>query len=799
MYKLFVIAKNNMKRQKGDMITFFILTFLAAFLIFDCASAIVGIENVLDDKFREVNGAHILLYHNDTVAENRSAEKVFEENEHIVDYEETPMLGLIAGYRKKGERSFKSFNFYAESFYEEKRIMDVKKPAGNYKWNDILIPYNLKNTFAIGDIMQLKLDDDIYDLHVAGYLEDPYFCSTMNISLYSICLHPDLMEELADDHPYFAARAIGMKGIASEAELQAGYTTAELEKEIEDAYKEELKKYEGDHTGYLLVNWQMMRGGSEFLPLIVIASILVFALLILIIAIVIISFSINNFIRRNMKNTGILEACGYTVGELRWSLTIQTALVSLIGSVTGVAVGVLSFSSFGNIISMVLGLSWNQNADGTLMVVTVIGIVLLIALVTRLISRTYNRISVLDALRGGINTHNFRRNFFSFEHTPLPIPVVMALKDTFGGIGRNLVMVFIIVLLAVSTLVGFGMYENFGTDPDTIMKLMSVEVGNAYVSDNTRSIPHEELSAALKELDGVYNVLAIGGFSPTDVSGNKEQTVSTNIYDDMNNTTSTQVLEGRMPETDNEVMITSGVAKDLNLKVGDVLEIKYADLSEDYLVVGINQAINNMGRSQSMTIEGAVKLIPGGRIVPDFYVYAKDGVNYSKLETEILEMADDEGYDLSLVDMSGMVAGTVDSVVLAMKLLCIIIVFITIFVVIFVESLVIRAKISREWRGMGVSKAIGQTTGGLVLQIMLSNLPAILLGTAIGVMLSEKMGSKLICTMFSMFEMNNVVFKISPVWMILTVVGILLIAVLTAGFEGLKVKRLIPVEMITEE
>ena len=40
MYKLFFIARNNMKKQKGDMITFFILTLFAAFLIFDAASAI---------------------------------------------------------------------------------------------------------------------------------------------------------------------------------------------------------------------------------------------------------------------------------------------------------------------------------------------------------------------------------------------------------------------------------------------------------------------------------------------------------------------------------------------------------------------------------------------------------------------------------------------------------------------------------------------------------------------------------------------------------------------------------------
>ena len=162
-------------------------------------------------------------------------------------------------------------------------------------------------------------------------------------------------------------------------------------------------------------------------------------------------------------------------------------------------------------------------------------------------------------------------------------------------------------------------------------------------------------------------------------------------------------------------------------------------------------------------------------------------------------MADENGYDLAVTDMQGFISGTVDSVVLATKMLCIIIVIITCFVVIFVESLVIRAKISREWHGMGVSKALGQTTGGLIQQIMLSNLPAITVGALLGTLLSQKLGKTAVCAAFSLFEMNDIAFRISPVWMILTVTGILAIAVLTAGFEGLKVKRLIPVEMITEE
>ena len=66
MYRLLVIAKNNMKKQKGDMITFFILTLIAVFLIFDCVSAITGLGKVLDNKFEEVNGAHVVLFSHDS-------------------------------------------------------------------------------------------------------------------------------------------------------------------------------------------------------------------------------------------------------------------------------------------------------------------------------------------------------------------------------------------------------------------------------------------------------------------------------------------------------------------------------------------------------------------------------------------------------------------------------------------------------------------------------------------------------------------------------------------------------------
>ena len=142
---------------------------------------------------------------------------------------------------------------------------------------------------------------------------------------------------------------------------------------------------------------------------------------------------------------------------------------------------------------------------------------------------------------------------------------------------------------------------------------------------------------------------------------------------------------------------------------------------------------------------------------------------------------------------------TIATLGMSMKLICLIIVAITILVVVFVESLVIRAKISREWRGMGISKALGQTSANLISQIMLSNMPAILLGTLLGSLAAPFVGSTICRTAFALFVIKSVPFDIPAYYMLITIVGIVVIAILTSGTAGLKVKQLKPIEMITEE
>lgn len=803
MYKLFVIAKNNMKKQKGDMITFLILTFLAAFLIFNCASAILGIGHVLDDRFEEINGAHAMLCCGDDEVITEAAEKAFEENDKIISYEQTPCLNMNTKYRKKGEKDFMDYQILAESFDAEKSVMKVNETGGNYKEDDILLPFNMHNSFAVGDVIQLSLGDDIYDFNVAGYLEDPYFCNTMNITCYSVCISPEMFEELKEKHTSIATPSIMHKGVADKKRLEAGeFTTTELESEIGTAFKDRIseasKLYPEKNYDYLLVNWQMMRGGSQFIPVTVIAIILIFAVLILVIAIVIISFSIKNFIQKNMKNTGILEASGYTVSELRWALTLQIASVGFAGSIIGIAAAILTFGNFGDIVASILGLKWNQPVNRLVAVLSAIFVVAVLTFVARGISKAYEKITVLDALRGGISAHNFKKNYFSFEKTPFPIPVTMALKDTFGGLGRNIIMVFIFGILAISTLIGFGLLENYGKNPYGMLKMFGFEMGTAMLAEENGNQDYEKISDDLRKLEGVCNVLTSASVEPDVIYNDKKQAIFTYVVDDPDNTRNTILLEGRYPEKDNEILVTSGVVKDLGVRIGDVITLEYADNKAEYIIVGTNQRMERMGRTMMMTIDGVKRIVPGG-IMYQYFVTSDESVSYDELVESVKPLEEEKGYSFKSMDLNKQMMLTVESLEAAMKLICVLITIITVLVVIFVESLVIRAKISREWRGMGISKALGQTSGNLISQIMLSNMPAILVGAIGGTLLAPLAGSSTCKVAFALFVIKDIPFSIPPYYMLITVAGITVMAILTSAFSGLKVRGLKPVEMIADE
>ncbi len=799
MYKLFVIAKNNIKKQKGDMITFGIMTVIVSLLIFISVSVLTGVGNAYQKRFDEINGPHMIASVFDNEASLKSLRKAFEES-GITDYEETEVLSISTEYKNKKDKEYEAYEFIIESTSRDPRILNVLTDNVSLKDNEVILPYHLKESYSVGDILQIKLGDKIKELKVAGYAENPWFCSPLSFGIYYIYVNDNTYAALASEDtgtvPSPIYKNILFKGILPDEDLQE-VDMDELELKLSNTFDDLIRKEDrpGSPDMYKLynnANWDLIKWGNGMLPSIVTSVILVFAIILLTISLIIVSFSINNFIQRNIRNTGILEASGYTVRELRWALTFQIMMISLAGIICGLITGIFTGNKIYGLFSTMIGITFNPGINYR--VVLAVGLLLLIInyVTVRLLSRKYRKIVVLDALRGGINTHNFKKNFFSFDKTNLPIPLTLALKDTFGGLGKNVVLSLIIAVLAMTCITGFGLVNNFSTNPEGTIKIIGVDLGDLSASGENGHADD------LRKLDKVENVLTELTFEPVFEYDGKSGKYFTTAHDDEKYSKKIVIVEGRYAEKDNEIMISTAVADETGAGIGDVVTIKVGEESKDFIVTGINQRMMSAGKNLSLTIDGAKRLgVDTGYC--DYLVTAKEGVSYEELKKSIEGYAKEEDITFNYENMSNVIDATVKPITSAMSGASMVFVLITALIVIFVESLVIRAKITREWRDMGISKAIGMSSGTLLLQIAMSNIPAVVFGSVLGALVSGYAGKLVVLGAFSYMGIKKIEFDQSIASMIAVALGIIAVAFITSALVGRKVKKLIPIEMITEE
>ena len=797
MSNIFMIAKNNMKRQKGDMITFLIMTLISAFLLFNSLNAIVGVRKVLFDRYEAVNVPDYMYAacHDEEI--NRCLIEAFEKN-GIKDYEVTPFLYTNCEYKNADSDEYQSFMFMLENAENDNRMLHVLDNVEKPEKGEILVPYNLQSAVAIGDTLELRIGDKVFDFKVKGYSENPIFCSNFTASMFYVYISPEDYEEMKALSSGSVTSSILdadlYKIIAEDKDVDFD----KLHQNITNDYNNLIESYREantsiDTTLLISIGRELVTFGNCMYPYIVVSMILSFAILILVIAFIITSFSITNFIQRNMKNTGILEACGYTVKELRNALTLQIVLVASVGVIIGVLLSLFTVPAMGVIFTTIMGLTWTQTVDPALATLTVLILLFIVFLIARILSGKYKKITVLDALRGGINTHNFKKNYFSFEKTNLPLSITLSLKDIFGNLRRNIAMILIIMVLTISALICFEMKENFGDgDGGTLLSVMGMEMGDAGFTCD------EGHAEEIRKLPGVKNAYLYQSCELTFGCNDKTTTATTFAVDDCKYSINTVLIEGRQPENDNEIMLTYMLAKQLNAEVGDVVTLTSGDIRNDFVLTGTNQRLEMAGKTAVITLDGMEKL--GARKAYDnYYVTAEEGVSYEELKKTLEDYGKDNDLEINCSDMKRFVSGILGSATSAMTGINVLISVLIACVVIFVESLIVRAKVTREWKGMGINKAMGMSFRDLLTQISLSNIPVVVAGCLLGGLSSAFAGRAFVKMIFMYMGIQKISFDIHVPIVIAVAASIILIAILTSAFEGLKVRKINPVEMISEE
>jgi ABC-type antimicrobial peptide transport system permease subunit len=251
-----------------------------------------------------------------------------------------------------------------------------------------------------------------------------------------------------------------------------------------------------------------------------------------------------------------------------------------------------------------------------------------------------------------------------------------------------------------------------------------------------------------------------------------------------------------LPNNGNEIVLTTVEAENIGASVGDIVNVK--SLTDDgtvpYTVCGIDQKINNMGKKAVMNEDGAKRLNPDYKF-EDVLVYLKDSSRAKELKKQWEKEYTD--YQFTLVD--DLIGSTISTIKAAMEGICVIFIIATCFVVILTQVLLTRAQIIRERTDLGVSKALGYTSGELMRRTLMTNMPTIVIGIIIGTVMHVLFSNKLILIGLSTFGIRQNKFSTSPVWLVLTAVIILTCAVISAFFSGRSITKLEPVKILKEE
>ncbi|MBR6159502.1 MAG: ABC transporter permease, partial [Lachnospiraceae bacterium] len=477
-----------------------------------------------------------------------------------------------------------------------------------------------------------------------------------------------------------------------------------------------------------------------------------------------------------------------TVRELVMVLLVQLLTVSGLGCIAGLLVGAALLEPAGVVILITLGLSWNRPVSMATAAGVFAGVCIVITALTLFIGREYSKTPVLQALHGIRGGERSGRSCFPFEHTPLPISLTIALKETFGKFGSKIGIIFIMAVLSVSTVIGLGLVDTFGRDDESLLRMSGLFESDAAVDGS---------ETMLNNIAGMSTVKTVYGdtwYAFNYSKGKRVSSITTRAFTDASLIRGGNVIEGHWPENEKEIMLATAAADNLGAGMGDRVIIKNSGKEETYRVCGLCQTLNNMGMMAYITVTGYERVAP----LPDEYglwIDLKRGCTFDQFKEEFK----DAYPDVEVTDYMENVAGTLGVVSGGMKAVALLISVLTVLIVAFVVSLVVRAQITREWRNLGVRKALGFTSGQLIRETMLSNIPAIAIGVVTGLAVSTVSGKKLMGMVYSIFGFRRVEFDVLPVSYVLTALLICGIAMATAALLGRRIKTLEPVNMITEE
>ena len=582
------MALRNLQRRRLQSAVVGTIVGLSAMLFFVGLGLLGELRGPFERMFEEQNGSHLLISFDSRAHAPEEVVAWWRERPEVVSMTEIVPRVVLDGSSYHEEQQLNSLLYVAER-PAQPPSQDLLRPvAGSVDEapgsGEIWIPTSIANEAAIevGETLEIPTYLGLKSFEVTAVVVDPQHSAPFN--------NPKRLWVAPGELPLHFALAD-----LSEVQFGVRLTDTELCTPLWNDFKAAMG---GVFAGGRLDYQGMILGYTA--PYSAMAAMLVaFSLLSVLIALFATHGTLTSALLADFRILGLLRAQGFTPQQVRNVYRLQYVALALVAAPLGVAVGFPLVRQGVNLLMSSTGTAVTGSSLWGLALVTVVAFVALVWVFVGWVTRRAARIRPSEAIRiGALMGSATEHPWPALEKTVrVGVPLAMALRSLGLQRRRALLLVASIAFatLAASLAVNLDYSFRRGQEDPSILGFDDADV-RITRGGRRFGMRHETMVDVLGSHPDVAHV-ASSDFLDAELRPEQgpAQDITGTVFSGEVDALKIRHLEGRSPQTADEVTIGVNTARQFGLGIGDTVHLFFSGYELDLQVVGLFQTLNNGG------------------------------------------------------------------------------------------------------------------------------------------------------------------------------------------------------------
>lgn len=781
MGKYFIIAHANFRKAKGQTISIIVLVFFAALMLNLWLMLSMDYKSNFSRYHNKLNAGHVTLVlgSNNSKVQNFISETLYKDK-RTEQYSIDNAFMENGSFNYNGGEIASNFIFLNKQEALKRKVEKIEITGeGSYK-SGIYLPvlYSTDKNIHTGKKITLRIGNNTETYTICGFINS-IMAGSHNCSMCLFMLTEDKYKELQDKklaaESSFISIRIKDKTKSEDFETSIKNKTASVYPEISAV-----------SNSYALVS------STRYISQMICSGIIsTMAFLVTLIAFVVISSNVINYIQENMKNIGVLKAEGYESRQVVFALLLQFFSVTFITAVIGALVSYALFPAINNMMFSQTGIPYKIKFLPIPFIIVVTFLAETVFLAVWISSRRIKRIEPVIAIRQGIQTHNFKRNHVPLESTHAPVNTALALKTAFSGVKQNIIIFITMIVLSLVLVFSGLMFVNVIKDANPFINMVVGETSDSCITVNA-----DASKKLLHIMENDRRVEKVYLYNTVQVAHKGSVILMATLSDDFSKFNNQDIcIEGRFPKYSNEAAVAIKYANEEGLETGDEITLEADGKKAKYIISGFTQISNNLGKDCLLTRSGYERM---GVLLSECYsINLENGTDIDQFNKEI---SDRLGNSVTqVINIKAVIDSTGGVYISLVKAIVIAVIILSLLVTVFVMYLLVRTMLNNKKRDYGIMKAIGYTTGQLILQTAISFMPAVIISVITGIIAGSMVINPFMALFLKGIGIVKCTFKVSAIFNTCTGILLILFTFVAVCIMALKTRKNTPRTLLAGE